>query len=110
MFKDSVIQSKKKRDFERKQRLKALSLTNRFLGEWASNILGYNEYKKKSYIKNINKSNKINTNYKTTISMIEKDFAKGDICISIREIEFKVKDFQMKANVIVENHLKFNNK
>ena len=44
------------------------------------------------------------------IKKIEKDFIKKDIKISYREIEFKVKDFQMKANVIIENKYKLDNK
>ena len=55
MFKDSVLQNKKKRDFEKKQRLNVLVLRNRFLGEWASNILGLNQAYMKNYVSKIAK-------------------------------------------------------
>ena len=90
MFKESVIAHKKKLDFEKKQRLKAMSLGNKFLGEWASNVLGYNQSQKSNYISIINK-------------VVLKNDNSRDI---IRKIE---KDFQMKANVIIENNLKFKN-
>ena len=107
MFKESVIAHKKKLDFEKKQRLKAMSLGNKFLGEWASNVLGYNQSQKSNYISIINKVVLKNDNSRDIIRKIEKDFIKNNIKISYKEIEFKIKDFQMKANVIIENNLKF---
>ena len=53
MFKESVIENKKKRDLEKKRRLNVLILRNKFLGEWASTILGLNEDKKLKYIKKV---------------------------------------------------------
>ena len=35
--------------------------------------------------------------------------ASKSIKISFKEIEFKLKDFQIKANIIVENKFKLNN-
>ena len=109
-FKDSVKRQKYKVGFEQKQRMKALSLRNKFLGEWASSILGLKEKKMKVYISNVMLSDYKKPNYENVINKIEKDFIKKDIKISYREIEFKVKDFQMKANVIIENKYKLNNK
>ena len=109
MFKESVIQHKRKREFEKKQRLKVLLLSNKFLGEWASNVLGYNELHKKKYISRISNINAKGTRDSNVLKEIEKDFIKNNVKISYQEIEFKIKDFRMKANVIVENNLKFNN-
>ena len=108
MFKENVIKNKNKRDFEKKHRLKVLALRNKFLGEWASNILGLNDLQKKKYITRVTKSEICDADYKIIIKDIEKDFKKKDIKISSREIEFKIKDFQLKANVIIENKLKLN--
>ena len=109
MFKESVIAQKKKLDFEKKQRLKAISLGNKFLGEWASNVLGYNQLQKRKYVSRINKVGLKYDNSRKIIRKIEKDFIKNNIKISFKEIENKIKDFQMKANVIIENNLKFKN-
>ena len=109
MFKDSVISTKKKLDFERKQRVNVLKLRNKFLGEWASNILGYKHKDSKNYINNIIRKDLTKFNSKTVIKNIEEDFIKNDIKISYREIEFKIKEFQIKATVIIENKLKLDN-
>ena len=109
MFKDSAIENKRKKDFEKKQRLNATYLRNKFLVEWAANILGFDENKKRIYMNKINKQAFKEEDNKSIIKKIEKDFVKNNIKIYSNEIEFKVKDFQIKANVIVENKFKFNN-
>ena len=50
MFKENVIENKRKKDLEKKQRKDALLVRNKFLAEWASNILGLNDHKKIKYI------------------------------------------------------------
>ena len=107
MFKDSVIENKKKRDFEKKQRLNSISLRNKFLGEWASTILGLEDNKKRKYINKVIKFKRKKNNF--IIKKIEEDFAKKNIRISFKEIEFKTKEFQIKANIVVENKFKLNN-
>ena len=107
MFKENVIENKRKKDFEKKQRTEALLLRNKFLGEWASTILGLNDYKKIKYITKVTKFKKENSKF--IIKKIEDDFAKNDINISFKEIELKTKDFHIKANIIVENKFKLNN-
>ena len=109
MFKDSVIEYKRKKDFEKKQRLSALHLRNKFIGEWASTILGLNDHKKRKYINKVTSPEFKKDENKFVIKKIEKDFAKNNIKISFKEIELKIKDFQIKANVIVENKFKLNN-
>ncbi len=107
MFKESVIENKKKKILEKKLRLNALSLRNKFLGEWASNILGLNEEEKLEYIKKVTSFKK--NEYKFVIKKIENDFASNNIDISYKEIELKIQDFQIRANVIIENKFKINN-
>ncbi len=51
MFKNYVIENKKKKDFLKKQRLNVINLRNKFLAEWASNILELNDKEKLTYIK-----------------------------------------------------------
>ena len=107
MFKESVIENKRKKDLEKKLRLNALSLRNKFLGEWASTILGLNEEEKLKYIKKVT-SFKKNEN-KFVIKKVENDFVNNNIDISFKEIELKIQDFQIRANVIIENKFKINN-
>ncbi len=105
-LKDSVVQNKKRRDFEKKQRLDVLRLRNKFLGEWASNVLGLKETFKKNYISKIKYLDIKKHNYEIVIREVEEDFIKNNIKISFNEIEFKIRDFQLKANVIIENKFK----
>ena len=107
MFKENVIENKKKKDLEKKQRLNSIVLRNKFLGEWASTILELNDNKKLKYINKVINFKK--QEYKFIIRKIEQDFVKNNIKISFKEIELKVRDFQIKANIVVENKFKLNN-
>ena len=109
MFKDNAIENKRKKNLEKKQRLSVISLRNKFLGEWASTILGFDENRKIKYINRVITPELKKDNEKNVIKKIEKDFIKNNIKISYKEIELKVKDFQIKANIIVENKFKLNN-
>ena len=109
MFRESVIENKRKKELEKKRRLNILYLRNKFLAEWASTILGLNDNKKRKYIKKVTSLEFKKDENKYVIKEIEKDFAKNKIKISFNEIELKIKDFQIKANVIAENKFKLNN-
>ena len=109
MFNDSVIENKKKKDLLKKQRLNAIDLRNKFLAEWASNILELNDKEKLTYIKKVTNANFQSEENKLVAKKIEADFALRNIKISYKEIEFKIKGFQIKANIIVENKFKLNN-
>ena len=109
MFKNSVIENKKKNDLLKKQRLNAIDLRNKFLAEWASNILELNNKEKLTYIKKVTSAYAQREENKFVVKKIENDFARRNIKISFKEIEFKIKDFQIKANIIVQNKFKLNN-
>ncbi len=109
MFKESVIQNKKKRDLQKRQRLSVVKLRNRFLGEWASSILGLNKLEMQKYVSKLISIDLKDNNNKNLIKKIVRDFDKKNVKISYKEIEFKSNDFQIKANVIVENKLKLSN-
>ena len=108
-FKASVIENKKLLDIEKKQRIKAVFLRNKFLGEWASSILGLNQNQENLYIKNLIKLDLENIYSKVIINKIVKDFKKKQINISSKEVQFKTNDFYLEANVIIENKFKLNN-
>ena len=109
MFKNSVIENKKKKALLKKQRLNVIDLRNKFLAEWASNILELNDKEKLKYIKKVTKDYLQREENRFVVKKIENDFASRNINISFKEIEFKIKDFQIKANIIVENKFKLNN-
>ena len=106
MFKENVIENKKIKDFEKKQKLNSIVLRNKFLGEWAAAILELNDNKKREFINKVIILKRKNIKY--VIKKIEQDFAKNNIKISFKEIELKVRDFQIKANIVVENKFKLN--
>ena len=107
MFQEDVIEKEKKKALEKKQKFNSIVLRNKFLGEWASSILGLNDDKKREFINEVINLKK--NEYKFVIRKIEQDFAKNNIKISYKEIELKVRDFQIKANIVVENKFKLNN-
>ena len=109
MFKNSVIENKKKKNLLKKQRLNVINLRNKFLAEWASNILELNDKEKLTYIKKVTSANFQKEENKYVVKKIEEDFASKNIKISFKEIEFKINDFQIKANIILENKFKLNN-
>ena len=109
MFKNNIIENKKKKDFLKKKWLNVIDLRNKFLAEWASNILELNDKEKLTYIKKVNNTYFQREENKFIVKKIEDDFASKNIKISFKEIEFKIKDFQIKANIIVENKFKLNN-
>lgn len=109
MFRESVIQHKRKKELEKKRRLNVLYLRNKFLAEWASSILRLDNNKKRKYIKKVTSREFKKDDNKYVVKEIEKDFANNNIKISFNEIELKIKDFQIKANIIEENKLKLNN-
>ncbi len=107
MFKEKAIENKRKKDLEKKQREDALLVRNKFLAEWASNILGLDDNKKIKYINKFSKFTKENNEF--IIKKIEEDFVKYGILISSKEILLKTKDFHIKANILVENKFKLYN-
>ena len=110
MYKISAINNKRKKNFEKKQRLNVVYLRNKFLGEWAAATLGLDENKKRIYVKKIIRPGLKEEHNKFVIKKIEKDFIKNNIKINYKEIELKVNNFQIKANIIVENEFKLNNR
>ena len=92
-FKNSVIENKQLLEIEKKQRINIMALRNKFLGEWASSILGLNQNQKKLYIRNVIKLDLENIYSKVIINKIVKDFKKKQINISSKEVKFKTNDF-----------------
>ena len=108
MLKENNLELIKKKAIEKKNRLEVAHLRNKFLAEWASTVLELNFNDKVQYI---NKTlSLLNENYKNNliIKKIEKDFSNNHKKISFNEIELKIKDFQIKAQIVVQNKIKQN--
>ena len=108
MFKENILEYRKKKTIEKKHRFEAVYLKNKFLAEWASNVLELNHNNKVQYLNKtlslLNEKEKNNL----IIKKIEKDFSNNNIKISFDEIELKSKDFQIKAHIVVQNRVKQN--
>ena len=108
MFKENILEYRKKKTIEKNHRLEAVYLKNKFLAEWASNVLELNHNNKVQYLNKtlrlLNEKDKNNL----IIKKIEKDFSNNNIKISFDEIELKSKDFQIKAHIVVQNRVKQN--
>ena len=86
MFRESVIENKRKKELEKKRRLNVLYLRNKFLAEWAANVLGLNDNKRRKYIKKLTSHKFKKDKNKYIIKEIEKDFVNNNIKISLNEI------------------------
>ena len=108
MFKENILEYRKKKLLKKNHRLEAVFLKNKFLAEWASNVLELNHNNKAQYLNKtlslLNEKDKNNL----IIKKIEKDFSNNNIKISFDEIELKSKDFQIKAHIVVQNRVKQN--
>ena len=103
MFKEKVIENKRKKDLEKKQREDALLVRNKFLAEWASNILGLNEHKKIKYINKLSKFTKEKNKF-----IIKKITLTNFFIISIISWYSQINNFSLKE-VIPFYILKFGN-
>ena len=83
MFKNSVIENKKKA-FLKKQRLNVIDLRNKVLAEWASNILELNDKEKLIYIEKVTNAYFQRQENKFIIKKIEDDFTSRNINISFK--------------------------
>ena len=92
MFKENILEYRKKKTIEKKHRFEAVYLKNKFLAEWASNVLELNHNNKVQYLNKtlslLNEKDKNNL----IIKKIEKDFSNNNIKISFDEIELKSKE------------------
>jgi len=82
----------RKKSFEKKfvkdeeLQFKLTARSNKYLGEWASSMLGKNEEEKKSYIQEIIKSDLEEAGQEDVFRKIKKDFQVASISINETEI------------------------
>ena len=76
----------KKFQMDEELQFKITARSNKYLGEWASSILGKNEEEKKNYIHEIIKSDLEEAGQEDVFRKIKKDFQTASISLEEREI------------------------
>ena len=76
----------KKFQMDEELQFKITARSNKYLGEWASSILGKNEEEKKNYIQEIIKSDLEEAGQEDVFRKIKKDFQIASISLEDREI------------------------
>ena len=76
----------KKFQMDEELQFKIAARSNKYLGEWASSMLGKNEEDKKNYIQEIIRSDLEEAGQEDVFRKIKKDFQKASISINDKEI------------------------
>ena len=76
----------KKFQMDEELQFRIAARSNKYLGEWASSILGKNEEEKKNYIQEIIKSDLEEAGQEDVFRKIKKDFQIASISLEDREI------------------------
>ena len=93
----------RKKSFEKKFQLdqelkfKVEARSNKYLGEWASSMLGKNEEGKKSYIQEIIKSDLEEAGQENVFRKIKKDFQVASISVEETEIRNQMEQALSRA-------------
>ena len=93
----------RKKSFEKKFQMdeelqfKIAARSNKYLGEWASSMLGKNEEDKKNYIQEIIRSDLEEAGQEDVFRKIKKDFQKASISIEEKEIRDQMEKALLRA-------------
>ena len=91
------------KSFERKFQMdeelqfKIAARSNKYLGEWASSMLGKNEEDKKNYIQEIIRSDLEEAGQEDVFRKIKRDFQKASISIEEKEIRDQMEKALLRA-------------
>ena len=85
-FTDRKKSFEKKFQMDEEMQFKIAARSNKYLGEWASSMLGKNEEEKKSYIQEIIKSDLEEAGQEDVFRKIKKDFQVASISVEEKEI------------------------
>ena len=91
------------KSFERKFQMdeelqfKIAARSNKYLGVWASSMLGKNEEEKKNYIQEIIRSDLEEAGQEDVLRKIKKDFQKASISIEEKEIRDQMEKALLRA-------------
>ena len=93
----------RKKSFEKKFQMdeelqfKIAARSNKYLGEWASSLLGKNEEDKKNYIQEVIKSDLEEAGQEDVFRKIKKDFQAASISVEEKEIRDQMEKAFLRA-------------
>ena len=93
----------RKKSFEKKFQMdeelqfKIAARSNKYLGEWASSMLGKNEEDKKNYIQEIIRSDLEESGQEDVFRKIKKDFQEASISVEEKEIRDQMEKAFLRA-------------
>ena len=87
----------KKFQMDEELQFKIAARSNKYLGEWASSILGKNEEEKKNYIQEIIKSDLEEAGQEDVFRKIKKDFQAASISVEERVIRDQMEKALLRA-------------
>ena len=87
----------KKFQMDEELQFKILARSNKYLGEWASSMLGKNEEEKKNYIQEIIRSDLEEAGQEDVFRKIKKDFQESSISVEEKEIRDQMEKAFLRA-------------
>ena len=87
----------KKFQMDEELQFKIAARSNKYLGEWASSMLGKNEEDKKNYIQEIIRSDLEEAGQEDVFRKIKRDFQKASISIEEKEIRDQMEKAFLRA-------------
>ena len=96
-FEEREKSFEKKFQMDEELQFKIAARSNKYLGEWASSMLGKNEEEKKNYIQEIIRSDLEEAGQEDVFRKIKKDFQKASISIEEKEIRDQMEKALLRA-------------
>ena len=96
-FEEREKSFEKKFQMDEELQFKIAARSNKYLGEWASSMLGKNEEDKKNYIQEIIRSDLEEAGQEDVFRKIKKDFQKASISIEEKEIRDQMEKALLRA-------------
>jgi len=87
----------KKFQMDEELQFKIAARSNKYLGEWASSMLGKNEEEKKNYIQEIIRSDLEEAGQEDVFRKIKKDFQAASISVEEKEIRDQMEKALLRA-------------
>ena len=96
-FKEREKSFEKKFQMDEELQFKIAARSNKYLGEWASSMLGKNEEDKKNYIQEIIRSDLEEAGQEDVFRKIKKDFQVASISVEEKEIRDQMEKAFLRA-------------
>ena len=96
-FEEREKSFEKKFQMDEELQFKIAARSNKYLGEWASSMLGKNEEDKKNYIQEIIRSDLEEAGQEDVFRKIKRDFQKASISIEEKEIRDQMEKALLRA-------------